>query len=252
MSDKAGWPIPPKEPEFPLTGSNDINTANRADASSRLKILCEDLQKRAETRCEMEYILNLFKSRESFTKYHSDKRPHLNARMTTQLISYLKDCVQYFKSINAFLGNVIVASGDIGASIYISPRIPPTFWLQQLNKEHFDELPADWKLVIIEFGLAATKVHRAQRLLALSGNTQDFEVELQNVGHKNWNPMEFPETLLLEAENGFIVREVQEEIARQMRAPPKDLNAVMQLNMGEGKSSVIVPIVSLALADKKK
>lgn len=37
-----------------------------------------------------------------------------------------------------------------------------------------------------------------------------------------------------------------------MQSPPDGDNAVMQLNMGEGKSSVIVPIVAAALADGKQ
>ncbi|KAI0467022.1 hypothetical protein F4859DRAFT_495620 [Xylaria cf. heliscus] len=37
-----------------------------------------------------------------------------------------------------------------------------------------------------------------------------------------------------------------------MRSPDCDGNAVMQLNMGEGKSTVIVPIVSSDLADDSR
>ena len=44
-----------------------------------------------------------------------------------------------------------------------------------------------------------------------------------------------------------MIRDVQEEIARQMRDVAE--NATMQLNLGEGKSSVIVPTVAAALAD---
>ncbi|TIC93966.1 hypothetical protein CH35J_009644 [Colletotrichum higginsianum] len=60
---------------------------------------------------------------------------------------------------------------------------------------------------------------------------------------------DYPDTLLLEVESSITVREVQENIAEKMRSPPGNENAVMQLNMGEGKSSVIVPMVAAALAD---
>ena len=73
--------------------------------------------------------------------------------------------------------------------------------------------------------------------------------EILHVGHTNWSPWEFPETLLLEAESGIMVREMQEVIAQQMRIPPKARNAVCQLNIGKGKSLTIVPIVVAALAD---
>jgi hypothetical protein len=37
-----------------------------------------------------------------------------------------------------------------------------------------------------------------------------------------------------------------------MRNPPEKDNVVIQLNIGEGKSFVIVPIVAAALADRIK
>ncbi|KAK7426741.1 hypothetical protein QQZ08_006777 [Neonectria magnoliae] len=49
-----------------------------------------------------------------------------------------------------------------------------------------------------------------------------------------------------------MIRKVQQQIARQMMDPPNSQNAVMQLNMGEGKSSVIVPIVAAALSNGSK
>jgi len=45
---------------------------------------------------------------------------------------------------------------------------------------------------------------------------------------------------------------VQIQIAREMISPSSGANSILQLNMGEGKSSVIVPIVAAALADGKK
>lgn len=53
-------------------------------------------------------------------------------------------------------------------------------------------------------------------------------------------------------EGTILIRPVQEQIASHMRDPKAARtarNAVMQLNMGDGKSSVIVPIVAARLAD---
>jgi hypothetical protein len=72
---------------------------------------------------------------------------------------------------------------------------------------------------------------------------------MTNPGHENWDPAETPETLLMEIESGILVRKVQADIGAQMMNPVGSRNAVMQLNMGEGKSSVIVPMVAAALAD---
>jgi hypothetical protein len=126
------------------------------------------------------------------------------------------------------------------------------FWLQQLNRDRFETLSEDWKRAIVKYALTITELQRARRLVALSEHMQDLVGEISNRGHQNWDPLDFPETLLLEAESGILVRQVQEEIARQMRSPPNGVNSVMQLNMGEGKSSVIVPIVAAAMADSKR
>lgn len=106
---------------------------------------------------------------------------------------------------------------------------------------------------MITYGLAFTELHRSRRLLYLLDKDRScLDQELAHEGHQNWNPADFPETLLLEVEGRFLVREVQEEIAKHMRDPPGGRNAVLQLNCGEGKSSVIVPMVAAALTNRKK
>ena len=50
-------------------------------------------------------------------------------------------------------------------------------------------------------------------------------------------------------EGDFFIRRAQANIAMKMMYPPSGKNSAMQVNMGEGKSSVIVPIAAAALAD---
>jgi hypothetical protein len=164
------------------------------------------------------------------------------------LKTYLRDCRRFFEDINSLLRKLVQSSDEIAARTGQSPRISPTFWLRQLNRDRFEYLTQDWKKIVIEYGLAVTELHRARRLVALSSHPNELVEELRNCGHHNWSPIDFPETLLLEAESGLLVREVQEEIAKQMRCPPNDANSVMQLNMGQGKSSVIVQIIAAFLA----
>ena len=144
------------------------------------------------------------------------------------------------------------SSRDLAVYLQQTPRISPVFWLRQLNRERFDILPEEWQATIIEYGLAITRLHRAHRLVAVSNNALELAEELRHTGHTNWNPRDYPETLLLEAESGIMLREVQETIAKHMRAPEDGQNTVMQLNMGEGKSSTILPVVAATLADKHR
>ncbi|KKZ67076.1 hypothetical protein EMCG_07247 [[Emmonsia] crescens] len=140
-------------------------------------------------------------------------------------------------------------SSAVAHSIKQWPRLSPTFFLQQLSRGRWQKIKNDWKGCIVHYGLALIELQRAERLLGLSSNHIDLIKELLNPGHTNWNPIDYPESLLLEVESGIIIRDVQEQIAGQMRNPRSGANSVLQLNMGEGKSSVIVPIVAAAIAD---
>jgi hypothetical protein len=154
---------------------------------------------------------------------------------------------------DALSGQSIVEATCQGSSFY--PRISPVFLLQRLTQDFWGGLSKDWQICLVNYALSLAYVQRAERLVNASRRLEkeaDLLKELRNMGsHKTeeGDPMEFPENLILELEQGILIRPVQQGIAAKMRDPPKGDNAVMQLNMGEGKSSVIVPIVSAALAD---
>ncbi|KAF6791741.1 hypothetical protein CMUS01_16205, partial [Colletotrichum musicola] len=133
--------------------------------------------------------------------------------------------------------------------VYSRPRVSPTLILQRINKENLGNTPMEWRERIADYGVALTQLQRAERMVACQDDPAALENELRNPGHTNWAPLKYPDTLLLEVDSGIMVREVQESIAEKMRNPPFGKNAVMQLNMGEGKSAVIVPIAAAALAD---
>ncbi|KPM34569.1 hypothetical protein AK830_g12007 [Neonectria ditissima] len=116
---------------------------------------------------------------------------------------------------------------DLAFEAKFWPRISLMLFLQQLAKPCWQYLPAAWKSSIVAYGRAISALQQAKRL----------------------DPHEYPEWLLFECESGIMIREVQQQIARQMIDPPSNQNAVMQLSMGEGKSSVIVPIVTAALSN---
>lgn len=86
----------------------------------------------------------------------------------------------------------------------------------------------------------------------MSGNEADLIKELQNERRPSYEPAQSHDILILEVESNIMVRETQLQISNSMISPPNNENAVMQLNMGEGKSSVIVPIVASSLADGSK
>ncbi|KAG5659563.1 hypothetical protein KAF25_002122 [Fusarium avenaceum] len=129
------------------------------------------------------------------------------------------------------------------------PRITPLLLLQQLRPSRFSCLLKTWKMAIVEYATAVTAVQRARRLMRFQHSPVDLLREIQNSGHETWKGEDRPEWLLLECESEIMIRNVQEQVARKMISPPEDKNAVMQLNMGEGKSTVIVPMVATTLAN---
>jgi hypothetical protein len=96
-----------------------------------------------------------------------------------------------------------------------------------------------------------THEQRFARCLALnhSGNKVALQRELANRGYEGWSPAERPRWLILQIENDFMIRGLQVKVATQMMHPSDDQSMLMQLNMGEGKTSVIVPMLLAALAD---
>ncbi|KAF2866821.1 hypothetical protein BDV95DRAFT_611492 [Massariosphaeria phaeospora] len=248
-------PKSPRDVSLPL--QEDPTMMVSENATNRLAGLSQALLVQTWSKYEIEYVGDL---RQSFLALQGSTIPSWSINVDDNTIAMLKshlgDCYQYFEQMTirmeAVLNETDQISVKIAAFLQHSPRVPPAFWLSQLNGELFQQLSPEWRAVIIKYGLAVTHLHRAQRLVALAGKPLDLAEEFRNRGHQNWDPAAYPESLLLEAESGIMIRDVQELIACQMRNPPDRKNAVMQLNMGEGKSSVIVPIVAAALADGTK
>jgi hypothetical protein len=237
-----------------------LSSTNQA-MRERLESLCHDLESYAMSKCEHAYIQSLRTSCASLEEQIADPRS-LNIPSDWGCIkgifqSYLIDCKNHFTDLNHALNHMMATdirtSDCIATKIKHSPRLCPTYWLGYLNLERHGSLPQSWKSAFIAYGLAVTQLHRAQRLVMLADKSPaDLAEEIRQRGHCNWSPDEHPETLLLEAESGIMVRPVQATIAEQMIQPPNTKNTVMQLNMGEGKSSTICPIVAAALANKER
>ncbi|KAF8749311.1 hypothetical protein RHS01_10170 [Rhizoctonia solani] len=84
-----------------------------------------------------------------------------------------------------------------------------------------------------------------------SNNIEEFYKEF-GLSDDDESGMNDPDWLLVQIDGNFGARSVQRQVAREMISPISGTNTVLQLNMGEGKSSVIVPIIASALADSSK
>ncbi|QRV77956.1 kinase-like protein [Ceratobasidium sp. AG-Ba] len=142
------------------------------------------------------------------------------------------------------LENVIAKCG-------IWPRLAPRLILGKLSLQARKSISVRYQTEISKYARSFIEYQRAQRLisLALEEKHEEFykELKLANVGSEK--EANNPDWLLVQIDGNFSARSVQAQVAREMITPSSCANTVLQLNMGEGKSSVIVPIVAAALAD---
>lgn len=239
-------------PRLPGNASITREKRSRVESPSLVTLIQALNESAGSSKYEQSYASDLQMSLDALLALNSNQlqETNVNAEIFEEHLDQCKRHVfnvyqSILQSINA------LPNSTLEQSVQHRPRTSPIFLLQQLAHNRIQDLSPAWKRCLVDYGLALNELQRAQRLVLLSKGKQMAELfgELHNTGHKIWNPHDHPESLLIEIESGIMIREVQEQIASQMLNPSSKHNAVMQLNMGEGKSTTIIPMVAGALAD---
>ncbi|KAM0416006.1 hypothetical protein ACHAPT_013033 [Fusarium lateritium] len=235
------------------------------DTSEKFSSVLSFLDSKAKLGYERRYLRELRQSLESL-RDHTGNELDRGRLLTHGAVfrRHLGNCQAIVKHIYDSLSQAVQPSpgqaslevSEVVDSILIDagvwPKVSPLCLLQQLRSSRWDHIRASWKTALVEYGLAITILQQAKRFVRFQYDHVGLLRELENTGPRYWDPFDHPEWLLLECESEIRIREVQQQIAQQMINPPSMQNAVMQLNMGEGKSAVIVPIVATALGDGSK
>ncbi|KAJ5556707.1 hypothetical protein N7494_000622 [Penicillium frequentans] len=253
--------------EEPQLNESISISSESTEPSSALLDLVDSLDVEAKSTYEKWYVSQLRSSVGALQKVKKVGHVDLVATELQKVVEkYLCACQEYSREIYSSLIAQLCSSrgntdfptrndtfrGQVITIAFASrqfPRLSPTVLLEQLSQKRWSCLDMDWKRAFIIHGRSIMALQRAKRLANLLYNPTGLVKELGNPGHTNWDPLQFPDTLLLEIENGILIRDVQESIAQIMRNPVSGRNAVMQLNMGEGKSSVVIPIVAADVAN---
>ncbi|KAF8270964.1 hypothetical protein EI94DRAFT_648803 [Lactarius quietus] len=171
-----------------------------------------------------------------------------------EALRYYRDlCSAKKDAIFAEISEALAPSQRTEYVLHISgllPRITPRSILRELSRDRV-HIPTDqWKRVIIRYAVAFLKYQQSQRLLELSSRHRDEELlrEAETVCEEVAAACS-PDWLLIQIDANFLARPLQLAIAREMISPTCKRSASLQLNMGEGKSSVVVPLVVSTLAD---
>lgn len=245
---------PPKLPNAPqVLDEATLCSQSKSTRPYRLESVISNLRGQETSEYERAWISDLEQSLEALKSQEGVW--DLNKELVEEAIDrHLLQQTKYVREIEQLLRNALTVNNPIhnDGSTCRWPRLRPILFLQQLTAHYWTRLPRAWKQTLIEYALGLSNLQRAQRLKRFAHSPEDLVIEVQNVGHEAWNPLHYPEWLILEVENGLTIRSVQREIAGQMISPNSAQNSVMQLNMGEGKSTVIVPMIVIALADGSK
>ncbi|RCI13404.1 hypothetical protein L249_5585 [Ophiocordyceps polyrhachis-furcata BCC 54312] len=133
------------------------------------------------------------------------------------------------------------------------PNTAPMTLLRLLRSKDKVAFGPGMKEVLVSYGVVITSKQLLLRMRNASLKRDEAKLLEQclSKGHENWDPLEQPDWLLLEIESNLLIRREQVEVANAIICPPSQSNSVLQLNMGRGKTSCIVPMVAAVLADSK-
>jgi hypothetical protein len=77
-----------------------------------------------------------------------------------------------------------------------------------MNRANWKSLSLEWKEAVVSFGSCLTQLQGSERLLQLYGYEADLVKEISDFGPRTWNPIDYPDSLLLEIEGNLRIRKV--------------------------------------------
>ena len=203
-----------------------------------------------------EHLIESWRHFQSADHSHRKEYPSLE-----EIVEYLESFHRESTELWNELFQSILFNNEILFETGLIVRITPSTVISVLQQQWFIEEEQDKQLLPFSLttrqctllgGLMVNWVVEQQIERAIHfanhGKMEDFEKEICNVPHTNWTPSKYLPWLILELEMNITIREIQIEVARQMMQPSTLQNIVMQMNMGEGKTSVILPMLALSLA----
>lgn len=127
------------------------------------------------------------------------------------------------------------------------PRVSPMSLLQQLRTKDKANFGPGMKELLVSYGTSITTLQWLLRMRQAlqKGDHQKLLEHYRDQGHSNWDPIQFPDWLLLEIESNLLIRREQIDVANAIISPPSSSNSVLQLNMGRGISSPRLPTQQL-------
>jgi hypothetical protein len=160
---------------------------------SKLKQLLDRVSSPCSSGHERRYAGDLLKS---FAALREETSMELKppAGLSSRLRSHLEQAQRHVDDVyGEVCSHLQTGSWNAVREAHMLPRVSKTSILSHLASDKVDALPPLWKMSLVQYGLAITILQRAERLLASTGNMAELLGELKNPGHRDWDPLDFPQ-----------------------------------------------------------
>ncbi|KAF7977108.1 hypothetical protein HWV62_4707 [Athelia sp. TMB] len=174
------------------------------------------------------------------------------------LITYGERCLRSLKEVLDSVQDALSPNADYQRTVHLAGQwsnVTLGSLLRVLGKRREHSMSNAWLKTLSVLAQRVLLYQRSQRLILLRkvGHPEDFFKEYENDnsdrGQEVYQTIDW---LLIQIDGNFLARSIQIDVANEMISPASKSNSVTQLNMGEGKSSVIAPMVAATLADGHK
>ncbi|KAG1763752.1 hypothetical protein EDD22DRAFT_1050038 [Suillus occidentalis] len=269
-------------PVIHMNGSSHVlSHSNRRDlvspdtmVTAKLQQLISNFHDQGRNEFRRNYANDLEKSRSTFCEEKLVDLPDSAPYTTEVLLEYHSLHSQQFQDALASIVHVLSPVSVAENALYnagLWPRVTPNFLFTRMasasgsGTEHKEidgpaSLPKravlrsclrEWREALVCLSQILLQLQHLRRLFmfAASKNWGEFFKELENEECERSNSELYSDWLLIQIESQFLARPVQMKVAQEMMSPSSGRNTSLQLNMGEGKSSVIVPLTAAALSD---
>lgn len=210
----------------------------------------EDPVRRAYGRDLQSSIRALEKTRRETSKGTIQAAPTIDMAKTAASISSSVAAVKsQFESIRIAL----TQDEDWLEAGALLPSITPVSLLEMLRPSVILPKKGVARDVITSYGELIIQLQHMLRIqgAAMRRDTIQLADETRVSNHKIWQTRHHPDWLLLEIDFNLCIRPDQYEVALAMTSPSSNSSFCLQMNMGQGKSSVIIPMVVTELTDTK-
>ncbi|KAG8829423.1 hypothetical protein FRC17_006582 [Serendipita sp. 399] len=210
--------------------------------TSHLHRLLEGLARQSYSTMCSHYLDDLWRSAEAHSRMNQQPRSDFDPTLDFQLLEARQRAGatrvgSLFDSIHSTLSPRSPRE-EMMCLAGLWPDISPRVLLRLLSVKNRTRASNEWVRYLICYGISIRDSMRLDRMLEYHLSKRDAQLLAECQWSQQWDVFKFPEWILIEIDANFAIRGVQSDVAFKMLFPDGDRNAVMQLNMGEGKSSV--------------